>query len=149
MPYWKLLDNSDAFDFELSGSKCIKCTKKEYESIRKESAKRYLLSVLKPGDTVYGSVLNVSRSGMSRNMKLYIVRDDVILNITWHVAQLAGETLDKNNCLRVDGCGMDMVFHEVYKLGVRLWPKGTPEPHGTRNGVLDCDGGYALKHSHL
>jgi hypothetical protein len=50
MQYWKLEDNSDAFDFEPDSSKCIKCTKKEYIEIRKESAKRYLLTVLKPGD---------------------------------------------------------------------------------------------------
>jgi exosome complex RNA-binding protein Csl4 len=149
MPYWKLKDNSESFVFQISIPDIIKCNKKEYLEIRKESAKRFLLSVLKPGDTVYGSVLNVSRSGMSRNMKLYTVQDGEMLNITWHVAQLAGEALDKNDCLRVGGCGMDMVFATVYNLGLRLWPDGTPEPHGSRNGELDYDGGYALKHSHL
>ena len=47
--------------------------------------------------------------------------------------------------LVVGGCGMDMGLHVIYTLGAALWPKGTPEPHGTRNGVLDSDGGYALK----
>jgi hypothetical protein len=38
-----------------------------------------------------------------------------------------------------------MGFAAVYNLGYALWPNGTPEPHGTRNGVPDRDGGYALK----
>ena len=56
---------------------------------------------------------------------------------------------DKTGGLRVSGCGMDMGFHVVYNLGYALWPDGTPEPHGTRNGAPDSDGGYALKHRWL
>jgi len=44
---------------------------------------------------------------------------------------------------------IDMGFHVVYNLGRTLWPEGTPEPHGTRNGEPDRDGGYALNHQWL
>lgn len=51
--------------------------------------------------------------------------------------------------IRIGGCGMDMGFSLVYSLGHTLWPKGTPKPHGKRNGEPDSAGGYALKHSWL
>ena len=51
--------------------------------------------------------------------------------------------------LVIGGCGMDMGFHVVYNLGRAMWPDGTPDPHGTRNGEPDRDGGYALKHRWL
>ena len=38
---------------------------------------------------------------------------------------------------------MDMGFQAVYCLGLSLWPDGTPEPHSTRNGEPDTNGGYA------
>ena len=49
----------------------------------------------------------------------------------------------------ITGCGMDMGFELVYRLGMALWPDGTKEPHGTRNGEPDSHGGYALKHQWL
>jgi hypothetical protein len=57
--------------------------------------------------------------------------------------------LAKNNGVKVAGCGMDMGFHLIYSLSYALFPKGTDAPHGTRNGVPDSDGGYALKHEWL
>jgi hypothetical protein len=49
----------------------------------------------------------------------------------------------------MSGAGMDMGFELVYRLGQAMWPNGTPEPHGTRNGQPDSDGGYALEHKWL
>jgi len=43
----------------------------------------------------------------------------------------------------------DMGFQIVYQLGQRMWPDGTPKPHGRRNGQPDSAGGYALKHQWL
>jgi len=53
---------------------------------------------------------------------------------------------DKQNAVKISGCGMDMGSAVVYDLGYRLWPNGTPTPHGTRNGTPDSSGGYALKY---
>lgn len=55
----------------------------------------------------------------------------------------------RNGGIKCDGCGMDMGFQLVYSLGRTLWPLGTHEPHGKRNGQPDREGGYALKHRWL
>lgn len=106
-----------------------------------------LRAMLSPGDTVYTTLKHVSRSGMMRVIDLRVIRGDVPHRITWSVCQALGYPYnDKHDGLRVDGCGMDMGFHVVYNLGHVIWPNGTPEPHGRRNGVPDSAGGYALKH---
>ena len=104
-----------------------------------------LLTMLKPGQIVYTCVRSVSRSGMSRVIRLYIVQGETLRNISGYVAHALDWSGDADG-VKVGGCGMDMGFHTVYTLGGILWPNGTPEPHGTRNGVPDSDGGYALKH---
>lgn len=69
-----------------------------------------------------------------------------IRNIGYLAARAMGDTWDSDRQgIKVGGCGMDMGFHLVYSLGSTLWPKGTPKPHGTRNGEPDRAGGYALK----
>ena len=106
-----------------------------------------LRSMLKPGDTVYTRLEHVSRSGMMRVINLFVIRDNEPLRITWTACAATGTAYnDKHEGMRMDGCGMDMGFAAVYHLGSVLWPDGTPEPHGTRNGEPDRDGGYALKH---
>lgn len=108
---------------------------------------------LKPKMTVYTCLRHVSSSGMSRDISVHIVCDSgEILNVSAAAAGLLGWTLKERNgswCVRVSGCGMDMGFHLVYSLGRVVWPDGTPEPHGTRNGEPDTCGGYALNHRWL
>lgn len=105
-----------------------------------------LKKILRPGDTIYTQVTHVASSGMSRSIILFIGRKREVINITWWVARAMDETIDRTNGgIKVGGCGMDMGFELVYNLGKTLWPKGTSKPHGTRNGVPDHDGGYALK----
>lgn len=67
-------------------------------------------------------------------------------SISWLVGRACGYRCDDRGGLKVGGCGMDMGFHVVYRLGSTMWPEGTSKPHGTRNGEPDTDGGYALKH---
>jgi hypothetical protein len=98
----------------------------------REQALATLREHFKPGQTVYTILRHVSASG------------------DWAVARVLGESLDqRREGIKVSGAGMDMGFHIVYTLGRYLWPDGTPEPHGTRNGQPDSDGGYALKHRWL
>lgn len=102
---------------------------------------------LVPGDTVYTVLRNVARSGMTRWIDFYVIRDGDPWRISYHIAKAAGYTYDnKRESVKVGGCGMDMGFSVVYNLGATLWPTGTPEPHGRRNGEPDSAGGYALKH---
>ena len=113
------------------------------KSQRTEALAR-LHEILKPGDTVYTVLRHVSRSGMMREISVIGPNNE---DITWHVMHVGGyRRSDKTGGLRVSGCGMDMGFHVVYNLGRAMWPDGTPEPHGTRNGEPDRDGGCALKH---
>ena len=109
-----------------------------------------LETLLKPGTTVYTSLRHVSASGMTRWIDVFVSDGGTIRNITGHVCDAADMTYcTRRHSLKIGGCGMDMGFQVVYNLGLSLWPAGTPEPHGTRNGEPDTNGGYALKHSWL
>lgn len=73
-----------------------------------------------------------------------------IRSIGYLAARAMDSTWDSDRGgIRMGGCGMDMGFAAVYNLGAAMWPKGTPNPHGRRNGEPDSAGGYALKHSWL
>lgn len=129
---------------------CRKVTKKEYIAARKEHARKVLMGYLKPGSKVFTKVNRVARSGMSRSISVYVPHDGEIVNVSAYVADLTDMRRDKNDLAVIaEGCGMDMGFQTVYLLGSYLWPHGTPEPHGTRNGEPDTAGGYALKQSWL
>lgn len=85
----------------------------------------YLAELLKPGDTVHTSVLHVARSGMSRHIKTYVVRDGNAQDITPYVADVIDYRVARSTGgLVVGGCGMDMCFHVVYTLSHKLFPKG-------------------------
>ena len=101
---------------------------------------------LVPGDTVYCVLRSVSASGMSRKIDFYIIKENRPFWITGLVANLLGiKRSNSGEGVTIKGAGMDMGFATVYDLGMALWPNGTPEPHGIRNGEEDSSGGYALK----
>lgn len=121
-----------------------KLTQKEGKRLYRDQSIKVLRNLLSPGQTVYTSIKSVSRSGMSRVIRVHVVEGNTIRNISGHVATALNWNGDQDG-VKVSGCGMDMGFHTVYSIGYVLWPNGTPEPHGTRNGEPDTDGGYALK----
>lgn len=89
-----------------------------------------LRETLKPGMTVYTVLRGVSRSGMSRNIDLYVMENNAPRWISRYAATAAGFQFDeKHDCLKIGGCGMDMGFHAVYSLSRVLYPD---------------DGGYAI-----
>lgn len=124
---------------------CKQLTQKAGKIARAEYARDQLRAMLKPGQKVYTTLRHVSKSGMMRRISLLIVVDGELRNIDNLAADAMGD-VNTGNGIKATGCGMDMGFHLVYNLGYYLWPNGTPEPHGTRNGEPDRDGGYALKH---
>lgn len=129
-------------------------TKTARKEAEREDAKTRLLAMLKPGDRVYTVLRHVSASGMSRRISLVIPTTDhegkpAVTSIDRLAARLLSYRQHDRGGLVVGGCGMDMGFHVVYALGSALWPDGTPEPHGRRNGEPDTAGGYALKHEWL
>jgi hypothetical protein len=85
-----------------------------------------------------------------RRVDTVIVVDGRIRRINHLVAKAIGYRRNLNDgSIVVTGCGMDAGFEVVYALGCAMWPKGTPEPHGKRNGEPDSEGGYALKQEWL
>jgi hypothetical protein len=126
-----------------------------YTKEEQTQARTYLLEILQPGATVYTVCTHVASSGMSRVLELLVALPDsdgkpYIRRISWLACKAAGFSWSKaHEGLQIRGCGMDMGFHAVYSLGRALWPDGTPEPHGQRNGQPDTDGGYALRHQWL
>jgi len=129
-------------------------TKKQIKLQEQQAAVATLLTLLKPNDEVYTDITRVSSSGMSRQILCFIPYLSEsgklsIREITWLVAQALDLKIGSKGGIIMGGCGMDMAFQLIYCLGKKLWPNGTPEPHGKRNGEPDTDGGYALKKVNL
>ena len=105
---------------------------------------------IKVGDLLYTQLEHVTKSGMTRYIKVRQIKDDYPYDWTYIASVALGwKYSDRYHAIKVGGCGMDMGFHLIYSLGMALWPDGTPEPHGIRNGEPDTNGGYALNHRWL
>jgi hypothetical protein len=147
MAYYQNVDNNQIEEFETDpGSEWIQRTKVDGAKLQHEQACTELRKLLKPDDTVNTILRHCSRSGMRRHISLLT---DGLTDITHYAALAMGGKRADDGGIKVDGCGMDMGFDLVYRLGHILWPSGTSKPHGTRNGEPDTDGGYALKHRWL
>lgn len=97
-------------------------TQKERE---REEARANLREFLSPGDTVYTVLRHVSRSGMTRDLDLYVIRDGEPRRITFTACKATGRRYNMTaGAMRVEGCGMDMGFDAVYALGLALWSEG-------------------------
>ena len=139
------------------------------QSLEMEEARKELCTILKPGDTVYCVLRHVSRSGMQREISLFVngphvdkFPDQGIRCINWYAERVLQMRRGKRDGLVVGGCGMDMGFHLVYSLSRALFPDGYtctgrnkhPNPcpsndhsNGDRNYEphQHSDGGYALR----
>lgn len=130
----------------------------------RETAIGRLREMLKPGDTVYSVLRNVSRSGMSRQIDFYVIESDSATGGTrpFCISGWVAEALDYPTAdfgaLKVGGCGMDMGFAVVYALAGTLYPYGfacigkdkrcPSNDHSNReHHKIHKDGGYALRHS--
>ena len=120
-----------------------------------------LRETLKPGDTLYTVIRSVSRSGMSRVIDVYhfTTGDDGKLSKSWlsyWIAKATGESFQDGNGgkpegIRISGCGMDMGFAIVYRLGEVLYPDGFGEeliyPNGSRGrGNTPAMAAKAIEH---
>lgn len=117
---------------------------------RIREATKWLKKLLKPGDTVYTSLLHVSSSGMTRRIQCFVMKVNQPVCISGSVALLTGSKHHDQGGVVVGGCGMDMGFSLVYSLSRSLFPKGfkvgrkgTRARNGDSTGY-DTDGGYAL-----
>lgn len=144
----------------------MKLTKKQKEE-QKQTSLAFLKEKLKPGDAVYTKLCSVSRSGMSRNVDVYIFQDNEPVCINRHIANITPFRFnDKHGCLSINGYGFDAGFKVVYILAHCLFPEGFTcigkgeIDHGTKgcpsndhsNGDQNYEphhheeGGYALYH---
>ena len=107
----------------------------KYSKTEIAEAKAQLRKWLKPGDTVHTILDHVSRSGMSRDIRVLLIKCNGSNEpVTLHPNQSVGVALgypraSKGDGLRVGGCGMDMGFHIVHSLGYALY--GEEAEHGT------------------
>lgn len=105
----------------------MKYTKEQIENARHQ------LRAVRKGDTLYTVVRNVARSGMSREIRVFIARKKEVRDISWAVAVTLGWSQNKDShAVKVSGCGMDMGVHLVNCLSYAM--------HGTK-----CEkAGYTL-----
>lgn len=107
-----------------------------------EEARAQLRKWLKPGDTVHTILDSVSSSGMSRNIRVLLLKCDgkgepITLHPNHSVSVVLGYPRAKHgDGLRVGGCGMDMGFHIVHSLGYALWGEEAAEGKGKEANAL-------------
>lgn len=97
-----------------------KVNKKERE--RLEAVARLKEWGVNDGMTIYAKVNNVSASGMSRNVGLYVSINNELIDISYWASKALEWPYKEgyNGGVRVSGCGMDMLFHTVYSLSYAM-----------------------------
>lgn len=105
-----------------------------------------LIELLDNKPTIYANIRRVSPNGLVRDISFYSIdiykKLNKLNNITWLISYILDEREPKQDkygrdILRVNGTGMDMVFHTVYSLGNVLF----------RDIEQDIDkSGYLLKY---
>lgn len=132
------------------------------QQAERDDAITRLREILSPGDTVSTILDHVSRSGMTRHIRVlvpYVQKDGTVdyLHPNWLVATAIGARLAKRgDGVVMGGCGMDMGFQLVYTLSRILFPDGfdcagercrsNDHSNGDRKRTPHHhhDGGYAL-----
>lgn len=109
---------------------------KKARELERDEYRAKLREAIPIGSTVYTLCFNVSRSGMSRHVRVFVMRardwgkgKQTVepWDCTGWVAKAIGERWnDRTGGLVVSGCGMDMGFHVVQTLSYAL--------HGTGEG---------------
>jgi hypothetical protein len=120
----------------------------KYSKTAVAEAKDQLRKWIKPGDTVHTILDHVSRSGMSRNIRVILLKDGEALHPNHSVAvALDLSRARKGDGVVMTGCGMDMGFHIVHSLGYALF--GQEAEYGTtkaaaklRKAIYEADKYY-------
>lgn len=105
-----------------------------------------LRETLKEGSTVYTVVRHVSRSGMMREIALFVCRNNEPLRLDYWASRVLGWKQTERG-VKVEGCGMDMGFYLVYELASVLFPGGGKDAY--TEGRTNKTGGYCLQHEWL
>ncbi len=124
---------------------------KDKEAARQD-AREYLLGFISPGTDIY--TVSVNPAFTQHRVFVIVATENsdgkpFLRDITGMVARAAGFRVATSGAIQQGGGGYSKSFQIVYSLGCALWPNGTPEPHGKRNGEPDSAGGYALNHRQM
>lgn len=106
------------------GEGYTKISKKEHDRLVVLEAGAYLKHVLGEDPKVVCTVLQVSASGMSRQVMVQTIVDGTIRDVSSRVAEVLGWRQTKRRFVVVSGCGMDMLFHTRDSLSYALYGKG-------------------------
>lgn len=79
----------------------------------KSEAKEYLLSLIKNDDVLYTNLMSVSKSGMTRKLKVIYIKDNEPLFLNYYIAKILDYKLYDDGSIKVTGCGMDMGYHLI------------------------------------
>ena len=71
---------------------------------------------------IWATVHTVSKSGMRRTISLYMVNKGEIICLDWAFGKIFGDSITKNQEVRINGCGMDMLFEANYRLFLACCP---------------------------
>lgn len=92
------------------------------KKLQKNAALETLKEILKEGDTVYGIVKNVSKSGLSRVMRFYVIKENAPIRLTWLVGELLGARYsDKFEGIVIRGCGLDVYADTVFRVSNKVF----------------------------
>lgn len=109
-------------------------------SAQAQEARESLAKLVSRGDTVYTILRHVSRSGMSRSISMFVIKDGEPVELDYWASRLLGNRFDQDNGgLKIGGAGMDMGFALVYNLSVAMFCPGK----------YDHNSAYSLKHRWL
>jgi hypothetical protein len=94
------------------------------------NAAEKLRKFMTAGTKVWASIQHVSQSGMTKWVRLSIVKDDNIIDITYAAAHIIGTGYSlKYGGLKMSGAGVGMGFYAVYLLSLELHGDGDALKH--------------------
>ncbi len=85
----------------------------------------FLIDVLKNWDLLnsqfFVNIISVAKSGMSRKIRIYVLKDNRLLDCTYAISKIIRRSYDrKNHGIKVTGCSMNMIFHTLYTLSYQI-----------------------------
>ena len=104
--------------------------REELERKIQEEAIEQLREWIKPNDTLWTQLQHVSKSGMTRHIKVRNLKPDHSgechpYDYTYLVAKALGSKVsDRYDGIKREGCGMDMGFDLIYNLSYVLYGDG-------------------------
>ena len=133
---------------QIADGSCTALYGKEGEAALHEYRRQKLLELIPVKSTLTVVCTHRTRNGTAR-FRVFIpcvsaeTGKPYIRELTSQIAEFVGFAT-KDGDISMGGWGYSKSFQIGYSLGCALWPNGTPEPHGTRNGEPDSAGGYAI-----